>query len=214
MSQIDSDKAVDSAIKAYLLEATDLPVLNISQVGLSLETNAPFIIGQHYVLNLKSRAQKVLMDGMVVRCRLNELAETMTGTQLPLYHNGFEFQIERNPKETRLLNILQDNLYGEKRLGASRIKPMHKLVADVGRPCFTAVKKLEKTGMLVEGPELLDMDEMWPVLLQNGEDGVELDCHIVLGSRKDGSSNYLMLLEFLNLTDHEMQFLDNAVEVF
>jgi len=201
-------------LKAYVLEGKNLPVLNISQVGLSLETSAPLIIGQQYVLNLRSRDQNVLLDGMVVRCQLSELAETVSGNQLPVYQNGFEFQLERNPKELRLLNILQDNLYGEKRLGASRIKPMHRLFADVGRPCFSEIKKLEKTGMYVEGPELLDMDEIWPILLQNGEDGLELECHIVLGSRKEGASNYEMLLEFLNLNEKESLFLDCALEVF
>ena len=105
-------------IKAYVLELENTPVLNISQVGLSLQTEHPLAIGQTYALHLKSAQERVILNAVVVRCHLSELGEGSDGIQKPLYHSGVEFHMERNPKEERLMYILQDNLYGEKRLGA------------------------------------------------------------------------------------------------
>ena len=197
-------------IRPCVVDGRNIPVLNISQVGISLQTRTPLVIGQIYVLILKTETRSLVIDGMVVRCHLSELAESVAGGQMPLYHNGIEFHLERNPKELCLLQIIQENLYGEKRLGATRITPIKSLNVDVGRPCFIRVKQLSTEGMLVESEVLLDMDEEWYLLLQLGDAYVEVNSRIVHVSKKDEEECYLTRLEFLDLSREDAGFLERV----
>ncbi len=199
-------------LRPCVVDAHKIPVLNISQVGISLQTRSPLVIGQVYAFLLKTRSRSVIIDGMVVRCSLSELAESVAGGQVPLYHNGIEFHLERNPKELCLMEIIQENLFGEKRLGSSRITPIKELTVDVGRPCFSKVKRLMLEGMVVESPELLDMDEEWLILLQVGEHYVEVNSRIVHASKRDEEDTYVTKLEFLNLAKEDAVFLESVIQ--
>ena len=186
------------ALRVYLVDALGIPVLNISQVGMAVQSEKPFTIGSLYTFRLECEGLKVLLDGKVVRCQLAELAESTSGERFPLYQTGVEFHLQRNPKEVGLLSIIRANLYGEKRLGSTRIVPRKKLTADVGRSCFPKVLDLSDGGIRVESQELLDMDEEWPLVIQLGEKSVDVNCRIVHASKKSQTAVYDLQLEFVN----------------
>ena len=89
--------------RIYLLEQRNIPVLNISQVGMALETRTPLAMGQVYAFRIRTEHFAVTLEGKVARCNLSNLAESEGGDQFALYENGVEFSLDRNKKELGLL---------------------------------------------------------------------------------------------------------------
>ena len=203
---------VKEKIQAYLVADERQPVMNISQVGASLQTRHPLVIGQQYAVYMYSEDRDILVDCLVVRCSLSELEETNDGHREPKYINGLEFDLERNPKETRLMGMIQDNIYGEKRLGSSRVTPIKPLYGDVCRPCFLRIERLTTSNLRLESLELMDMEEEWSLVLRQGEQCNRIRCRVVMASKKEGHRTYDVLFEFLEPSQTTVDFIGRILD--
>lgn len=192
-------------IRAYMLEAADAPIINIGQKGMALQTVEPLTIGNNYYFRIKCGQMSVTLLGQVVRCHLNELAVVSTGGQQPLYHNGVSFNIERNPIEIALLDILQENRRGEKRTDF-RIAPVKDMLADVARSSFM-VKEFDESGVLLESTHLPDLDEDWPLMILVGPESFRVDCRVIYASKKSDSPNFATRLEYPELDEALARFI-------
>ena len=184
-------------IKVYMLEQRNVPVLNISQGGIAVQTQKPLTIGREYIFHLRCGIRSVALGGRVIRCNLNEIAESSSGNQLTLYVSGIEFLVERNPKEITLLTIIQEHMYGEKRVGPARIVPIKKMTVDVGIPSLVKLVEIDPEGFTVESNELPDMDEIWPAMVEIRSYLLDVDCRIIQVSKKTDSDIFQMRMEFL-----------------
>lgn len=197
--------------RAYLVIAGNQPVMNISQVGVSIQTRHSLIIGQRYPIYMYSEYHNLLVDGLVVRCSLSELAEMVDGHREPRYVNGIEFHMERNPKEERLLGIIQENIYGEKRIGSSRVTPIKPLFADVCTDCFPQIERLTTSSILLECRELLDMEKEWTLLLFREETCTRLASRIIQAAKKEDRTTFQILFEFIDPSQEEIDFVGHIL---
>lgn len=195
---------------AALLQFTKVPVLNISKGGVFLEMERPLVIGHQYLFQIDTNSQQVVLDGRVVRCHLNHLEPQASGEQQPRYNTAVEFHIPHHEKVDRLAHVIRKNTLGEKR-GSVRIRPTGNLWANIAQDIFSRVLAFSMETLTVEGKVLLDMDQDWPILFQVGEESIILDAHIVQGSRKEGASQYQMVMEFLNPSPDQVNFLRRAL---
>ena len=100
---------------------------------------------------------------------------------------------------------------GEKRLGPSRIKPDHALLVDAGRSCFSKVRNLNHSGLLVESQVMLDMDCEWHLMIQADAESVGVKARIVHESKKSDEARYAIQLEFLECDDSVHRFISGIL---
>lgn len=198
-------------LRVCVVVASDLHVLNISQSGCALQTEKPLTMGKIYSLQMMFDSQSVTIDGEVARCNLSEIADFPDGHQSPLYLNGIHFQIDRNPLELSLLDILHDNILGEKRRMGHRVRPLRTIIAHVGRPCFSAIEELTSTGILLESTELIDLDQDWELMIQAAGHSVRVPVRVLHASKRDDAAHYDMKMEFLPLSEDQRAFLDGLI---
>lgn len=199
-------------IRACVLVAKDLPVVNISPSGLAVVTDRPLVMGETYHLQLHSHGHSLIMEGLVARCNLEELGETEDGHTSPRYLNGIQFQLSRNPLELALIDMLFENSLVEKRRGGQRIQPQHPMTVDIGRPCFPRVRQVDSKGILLESLALIDLDLPWNLLLQTGEQGMTLPARVLHASKKEGAIAFNIQLEFITLDPEQRAFLDKIIQ--
>ena len=199
--------------RIWNLEAVNAPVLNLNQSGVSIQTGIPLTIGVVYELSLGSEESTVFVRGEVKRCQLARLVAQPSGSQAPVYHNGIEFQLERNPTELGLLRLIRDNASDEKRLVANRVTPNTPLSADVGRQLFSKITAFSASGFTAESQTLLDMDEEWYIMVQHGDRGCKVNCRIVHASRKEGADSYRISFEFIEVEAQDVQFLEELSSI-
>ncbi len=199
-------------IRACVLVAKDLQVVNFSPSGVAVFTDKPLVMGETYHLQLHGRGQSLIMEGLVARCNLEELSETADGHTSPRYLNGIQFQLSRNPLELALIDLLFENSLGEKRRGGQRVRPLQPMTLDIGRPCFPRVRQVDSKGILLESLALIDLDLPWNLLLQTGAEGMTLPARVLHASKKEGAIAFTIQLEFLNLDPEQRAFLDKIIQ--
>ncbi len=199
-------------IRACVLVAQGLPVHNISPSGVAVHTDRPLTMGETYQLQLHSHDHAIIMEGLVARCNLAELSETVDGRTLPRYLNGIQFQLSRNPLELALIDMLFENTVGEKRRGGQRIRPNAPMTLDIGNPCFPRVRQIDSKGILLESMALIDLDLPWNLLLQAGNEGMTFPARVLHASKKEGAIAFAIQLEFIQLDPPQREFLNRIIQ--
>ena len=199
-------------VGVYLLVAQDATILNLSQGGMAVETVHPLIIRKAYRFCINAGSSTVILDGEVVRCNLVEVTENEAGDSVPMYHNGIQFLIERNPIEISLLEIMQANLAGEKRMASQRVVPLHNLKADIGHTCMSRLVQFSGDGLVFESDALWDMDQNWPLMIQVGSTSLTVSGRVVNASKRSDHASYSSRIEFLDLSPDEMTYLEKVKE--
>jgi len=187
-------------IKILAVDPVGATILNISQTGMAVQTRRPLSMGQQYRFSVSCNNSTVSLDGEVIRCNLDELAEKTDGGAMPVYLNGINFLLERNALEVSLLEILHDNIRNEKRI-SPRIRPQARIRLTIAHPMDWTVVNFDSNGLLVHSDLLPDMEEVYEMVVQAGAVSLPLMARILHVSKKEGLSHYFIRFEFVQLDD-------------
>ncbi|CAM2008661.1 hypothetical protein [Acanthopleuribacter pedis] len=172
-------------------------VPDISPVGMGLQTPHTLAVGKNYLFQIHCQGHTFSVMGGVVRWSLSELRPDDTGSSVPLYSGGIEFDIPRSYTEQNLWHLLKENSPGEKRIGSPRIEPLYQVFADVFEAVDSEVGFLANGDLVFSAPRPFDPDGEWDLILAWGERHVEIVGRVVQVSKKDNQSAYLSVLEVM-----------------
>ena len=192
-------------VKVYLVQARSAPVGDISNQGISFQTETPLTVGKDYVILLKSKQRKLLLGGRVVRSTPCQGSGEALDDR-PAYNNGIAFQLERDDRQVALSCLVQENLFGEKRNDRRSI-PDTPIVADVAGNCFSRIESLNSEGMVATGSELMDMEMSWPILIDSGRECHEVTGRILSASKREGDRDYTTKVVFTDSPKQASAFL-------
>ena len=189
-------------IRVYAVDPVDAHVVDISQGGMAVHTVIPLHMGEQYRFKVSVANSTVSLDGEVVRCNLQELSEDQEGHSVPIYLNGVQFLIQRNPLEISLLEVLHSNVQNERR-AMPRMKPQEVMRVEIAHPLNCIILDLTTNGIVLQSDFIPDMNEERQLLLQAAYEIIVLPTRVLHVSKKDGEANYNTKLEFTQLGDHE-----------
>lgn len=187
----------ETPLSVFLVCFKRAMVADISPVGMALRTPHTMVVGKSYLFQLRCQTHVFSIKGSVVRWSLSELRPDDTGSAVPLYSGGIEFDIPRSFTETNLWHLLQQNSPGEKRLGSARIEPLYQINADVFELIDSAVTFLPNGNLAFYAPRPFDPDGEWDLVLAWGERHVEIIGRVVQVSKKDNQPSFLSVLEVM-----------------
>ena len=100
---------------SYLRFFSPLPgtVLNLSEIGMALESMVKMDIGQEYRFRIRHRVRLFSLAGRVRWCQISRVLSSSNGRTLSLYHAGIEFSSALPDHDLEFLSI-SDNGSSEK----------------------------------------------------------------------------------------------------
>lgn len=206
---VEMDSA--NAVLVHRIVADRADVRDISQFGMAVDTTAPLATGQTYVFRLDQGQAGLLLDGEVVRCqRLTTKPESDLPS--PVYRHGVAFHVDRHPKEMALLDILQDNLFGEKRRRAARIKPVKPMDAQVATADIGRIIDISQREMVLLTDSPPEVDAHWSLLLESGHGHQRLNSRVLGGVRRADRDLFETRLAFLEMRAETASFLEKLVK--
>lgn len=151
-------------VQCRIFFITEVTILNMSFGGVALSLNKRLNMGQRYTLKIESQKNTMSLGGVVVWEKLTNLTREVKDKKFPIYEAGVKFDEVLTVKGADLLNFLSGNMSDraiKTRVQGLRVKiiPPEKTVILDDRDNYS-VRMIGLGGMLIEGKEQLDIDDI------------------------------------------------------
>ena len=153
---------------------TEVTILNMSVGGVALSLNKSLNMGQKYTLKIESQNNTMSLEGVVVWEKMTNLTREVKGKKFLIYEAGMKLDEVLTEKGANLLNFMSRNMSDKAiktRVQGLRVKiiPPEKTVILDDRDNYF-VKMIGLGGMLIEGKEQLDIDDIFSMEMSFSED--------------------------------------------
>lgn len=150
-------------VRGSLLFSYECSILDLSSRGMSVRTSTALAPGRSYAVKVDHDGRTLSLSGTVAWCRLQGTRQTETGERVPVYAAGIELGGDPSEKARQVLPILEKRglIQVERRL-AGRLVPVARTSASDGtpEPATVTVRRLSRTGMIVEAPFFPERGEL------------------------------------------------------
>ena len=149
--------------------SSDAKVLNMSLIGMAVQSGTPMRVGRNYAITLtNNQHSQFRLLGTVVWCRLRALKKSEKGDTSPLYEAGFKFSDTLSDKADNLLQFMQESavIALEQRV-SGRFKVNLDSPVSLDTACEFVIRSISTDGVLIETevvPEPTELLEMVVVL--------------------------------------------------
>jgi hypothetical protein len=197
-----------------MLAAHDVSIVNINMFGMALKTVNRLDIGRGYSLKIRHGAVTVIVKGVVVWSILSGSSTLPSGEHAPVYTAGVKFMESRDQKYEALRNFIDETRLEsvENRVSGVRFTPTGERTAELGSPLTVNIKKLSRSGMLVECSDSLPLESLLDVRLEIDGRPVQVQCRVVNFNPLTGSAFVFMGMEFLKFRRDGKAILDAFVD--
>lgn len=206
-------------VKAKMMFATEVKVIDISIGGISLKANRRLNIGNEYTLKLDDKNKVIPVKGTVVWSSLGECKAGGNGEVVPIYTAGLKLADMPMERIDELQNFIEGhkknavNVKEGKRLNV-RVHLDNADTAVLNIPASYKVREIGLGGLLIECLQDIEIGSIIPMSLSLHEDklikvtGRVASCR---GEFSDGQKHYAIGLEFLDLTDKDREALTTFI---
>ncbi|MFP3939766.1 MAG: PilZ domain-containing protein [Thermoanaerobaculia bacterium] len=153
-------------VRGNLLFSYECSVLDLSPRGMAVRTSTALAPGRSYAVKLEHEGRALSLSGTVAWCRLQGTRQNEKGERVPVYAAGIELGGDPSEKARELLPLLEKRgLIQLERCLAGRLAPLGRSGAsggpsDGGEPATVTVRRLSRTGMVVEAPFFPERGEL------------------------------------------------------
>lgn len=203
-------------VRGVLVLRVGAKIVNISLTGAALELTAPIRVGQVYTLKLRGRGQTVQLQGRVVWCQpVTAPRDAGGGESAGTFHAGVHFDGVLDSRGEQLLDVFHESIvvsFGQRLCARFRLETPHPV--DLAAEYEFDVRKLSRTGMLIETDLATDLDSVCEFEVELNGDAFRARgrvAHLIAHPPGAGDSprgRYQLGLEFLDLPTGDRQSLD------
>lgn len=165
-------------VRGNLLFSYECSILDLSPRGMAVRTSTALAPGRTYSVKVDHDGRTLSLSGTVAWCRLQDTRQNEKGERVPVYSAGIELGGDPSEKAREVLPLLEKRglIQIERRLGG-RLVPLSGTGAGKGAdpgpagsdgaepaggppPATVTVRRLSRTGMVVEAPFLPERGEL------------------------------------------------------
>ncbi len=179
----------------------DVTIVNISFDGIQVKTSKRLSPGREYRLKIRHKDTAIVIKAEIAWCTLSGSLKMEKGEQAPLYTAGMRF-VEKVDQKTEILRRFIEESRQKKtdrRLSGARCKLADEHTAEI--EVEYKIKKVSKSGMLVETDEALDLESNLHTTLFLDGNPIEVRCRVVNCNKNVETEKMLIGLEFLELSE-------------
>lgn len=166
-------------VRGSLLFSYECSILDLSPRGMAVRTSTALAPGRGYAVKVAHEGRSLSLSGTVAWCRLQGTHQNEKGERVPVYAAGIELEGDPSEKAREVLPLLQERgvIQLERRL-AGRLAPLAGQGAGQaagtgagqgasggpaggpGESATVTVRRLSRTGMVVEAPFFPERNEL------------------------------------------------------
>ena len=206
-------------VNGKMILATEMKVINISIIGISLKADRPLHIGSDYTLKLEG-IKTISLRGTVVWCSLIESRKGSQGEMIPIYSAGLKFKKMSIERVTELLSFIDSHKIEVAHLiGGARpnirfhIKDSENVILIY--PDNYKVKTISLGGMRIECLRDFETESRITMEMFIHKDKPLKFVGRVASSQvidKEGQKHYDIGIEFLDLTEKNRETLSSFID--
>ncbi len=190
----------------------DVTIANISFDGIQIKTGKRLNPGREYRLKIRNKDAAIIIKAEVAWCTLSGSYMMEAGEQAPFYTAGMRF-IENIDQKTEVLRRFIEESRQKKtdrRLSGARCKLSGEHTAEIEVEYI--IKKMSKSGMLVETDEALDLESSLHTTLMLDSKSINVQCRVVNCNKNVETGRMLVGLEFLELPGDSRENLHSFID--
>ncbi len=198
--------------------STKARIINLSLGGAAVEVDRRLEMNSTYNLKIPSGDKFLEIKGRVVWCVLSGNQKTSKGDIVPIYHAGIKFIDLLDERAKMLLELIESHKAGisrfEERIRGIRFKIIlpEKVVVDF--PLQYKISVISLGGMLIELPEELPLDAVYPMQIEIPHDKTIIKFNGRIASCKkahDRPEYYHMGVEFIEMNEDDRKKLNDFI---
>lgn len=207
--------AIDDATGSFQLVG-DFRLIDISLNGVGIEGNLRLQKGQSYRGRLRWHGRTIEVRGRVAWTRLVGTTKAPGGNDvLPVYQAGIEFESPVTDPTSDVRHLIEDATSfrpGDRLYGRYRADE-----AAVALDAQIRIRKVSRTGMLVESPTAVEIGTLVPFDLTFADQefqaaGRVITCDAVHEAEAEEPTSYAIGVEFEKLDQHARETLRSVLE--
>lgn len=190
----------------------DVTIANISFDGIQIKTTKRLNPGREYKLKIKHKTAAIMIKAEVAWCTLSGSYMMEGGEQTPLYTAGLRFIENIDQKTEALRKFIEESRQKkpDRRLSGARCRLAGEHTAEI--EVEYTIKKVSKSGMLVETDEPLDLESSLHTTLMLDSKFIEVQCRVVNCNKNVETGKMLIGLEFLELSEDGKESLHSFID--
>lgn len=209
-------------INGKMAFAKNVKILNLSIGGVLLQADRRLNIGSEYLLRIEGKGKVLAIKGLVVWSLISECSKDSRGNMIPFYKAGMKFTDITNDKKDETICFIKDHTVdADKQVDIDspsglrlyvriRIDDQAKAILNF-QESYT-VKKLGQSGMLIEGDNALDLEDVLPMEMTLPENtiimfwGRVVTCLLMTDQHP---KLYEVGIEFIDISENDKKILSN-----
>jgi hypothetical protein len=207
-------------VRGVLVLRVEAKIVNVSLTGAALELASPIQAGQLYNLELRSGSQTLRLRGRVVWCRPVVPQRNAAGETTATYHAGLRFDGVLDERGEALLGLFRESevvSFGQRLCARFRLETPRPV--DLATEHEFEVRKISRTGMLIETELATDLNSVCELEVELGDDAFRAHgriAHLIAHAQSAGDaprSRYQLGLEFIELSGRDREVLERFIAV-
>ncbi len=190
----------------------DVTIANISFDGIQIKTSKRLNPGREYRLKIRNKDAAIIIKAEVAWCTLSGSYMMEEGEQAPFYTAGMRFVENIDQKTEVLRRFIEESRQKktDRRLSGARCKLSGEHTAEIEVEYI--IKKMSKSGMLVETDEALDLESSLHTTLMLDSKSINVQCRVVNCNKNVETGRMLVGLEFLELPGDSRENLHSFID--
>jgi c-di-GMP-binding flagellar brake protein YcgR len=219
-----STESID--LHGKILFSTDIRILNMSVGGISFTSDKCLTNGGVYVLRLERKDSKIYLEGSILWSKPNENSQEDGNSKA--FTVGMKFLHPSYNQRREIEQFIQDNFIDYQKvetfapvMSGIRIYVRFRINAPDKATINCAehykVRRISKSGMLIESSNLLPIEDRAPMQMRLSEKkdiafwARIVTCHAI---RKAEPMHYAIGIEFIDMSEKDRSALDGFVDSF